>query len=153
MLEAIKEWQNRPLEEVYFVLWMDGISIKIRHNGKVINKTIYLIIGLTQEGKTQVLGMWISENESASFWMSVLTDLKARGAQDILIASTDNLAGFTEAIRSVFPQAVTQICIVHQVRNSLRYVVWKEKKEFTMDMKDIYHAATLEAAEMALDRF
>ena len=153
MLEAIKEWQNRPLEQVYFVLWMDGISIKIRHNGKVINKTIYLVIGLTQEGKKQVLGMWISENESASFWMSVLTDLKARGVQDVLIVSTDNLTGFTEAIKSVFPQAVTQICIVHQVRNSLRYVVWKEKKEFAKDMKEIYHAATLEAAEMALDSF
>jgi putative transposase len=153
MLEAIKEWQHRPLEEVYFVVWMDGISVKIRHNGKVINKTIYLVIGLTQEGRKQVLGMWVSENESASFWMSVLTDLKARGVKDILIASTDNLAGFTEAIKSVFPLAVTQICIVHQVRNSLRYVVWKEKKEFAADMKEIYHAATLEAAEMALDNF
>jgi len=153
MLEAIKEWQHRPLEEVYFVVWMDGISVKIRHNSKVINKTIYLVIGLTQEGRKQVLGMWVSENESASFWMSVLTDLKARGVKDILIASTDNLAGFTEAIKSVFPLAVTQICIVHQVRNSLRYVVWKEKKEFAADMKEIYHAATLEAAEMALDNF
>jgi transposase-like protein len=153
LLESIKEWQSRPLEEVYFVVWMDGISIKIRHNSKVINKTIYLVIGLTQEGKKQVLGMWVSETESASFWMSVLTDLKARGAKDILIASTDNLAGFTEAIKSVFPLAVTQICIVHQVRNSLRYVVWKEKKEFTVDMKEIYHAPTIEAAEQALDKF
>ena len=153
LLESIKEWQSRPLEEVYYVVWMDGISIKIRHNSKVINKTIYLVIGLTQEGKKQVLGMWISENESASFWMSVLTDLKARGVKDILIASTDNLAGFTEAIKSVFPLTVTQICIVHQVRNSLRYVVWKEKKEFTVDMKEIYHAPTIEAAEQALDKF
>ena len=153
LLESIKEWQSRPLEEVYYVVWMDGISIKIRHNSKVINKTIYLVIGLTQEGKKQVLGMWISENESASFWMSVLTDLKARGVKDILIASTDNLAGFTEAIKSVFPLTVTQICIVHQVRNSLRYVVWKEKKEITVDMKEIYHAPTIEAAEQALDKF
>jgi len=153
MLDVIKEWQHRPLEEVYFVVWMDGISVKIRQNGKVINKTIYLVIGLTQEDRKQVLGMWVSENESASFWISVLTDLKARGVKDILIASTDNLAGFTEAIKSVFPLAVTQICIVHQVRNSLRYVVWKEKKEFTADMKEIYHAATLDAAEMALDNF
>ena len=153
LLESIKEWQSRPLEEVYYVVWMDGISIKIRHNSKVINKTIYLVIGLTQEGKKQVLGMWISENESASFWMSVLTDLKARGVKDILIASTDNLAGFTEAIKSVFPLTVTQICIVHQVRNSLRYVVWKEKKESTVDMKEIYHAPTIEAAEQALDKF
>jgi len=151
--ESIKEWQNRPLEEVYFVVWMDGISIKIRHSGKIINKTIYLVIGLTQQGMKQVLGMWVAPTESASFWMSVLTDLKARGVEDILIASTDNLAGFTDAIKSVFPLAVTQLCVVHQVRNSLRYVVWKEKKEFTQDMKQIYHAPTIEAAEQALEHF
>ena len=153
LTDSIKEWQNRPLEQVYFVVWMDGISIKIRHNGKIINKTIYLVIGLTQEGLKQVLGMWIALTESASFWLSVLTDLKARGVEDILIASTDNLPGFTEAIKSIFPLAVTQICIVHQVRNSLRYVVWKEKKEFSADMKEIYHAPTLEAAEQALINF
>jgi len=136
-------------------LWFGwtGYPSRHRHNGKVVNKTIYLVIGLTQDGKKQVLGMWISETESASFWMNVLTDLKARGVKDVLIASTDNLTGFTEAIKSVFPEAVTQICIVHQVRNSLRYVVWKEKKEFAADMKEIYHAATLEAAELALDGF
>ena len=153
LTESIKEWQNRPLEAVYFVVWMDGISIKIRHNGKIINKTIYLVIGLTQEGMKQVLGMWIAPTESASFWMSVLTDLKARGVEDILIASTDNLAGFSDAIKSVFPLTVTQLCVVHQVRNSLRYVVWKEKKEFTVDMQEIYHAATIEAAEQALESF
>ena len=153
LIDSIKEWQSRPLDEVYFVVWMDGISIKIRHNGKIINKTIYLVIGLTQEGLKQVLGMWVAPTESASFWMSVLTDLKARGVEDILIASTDNLTGFTDAIKSVFPQTVTQLCVVHQVRNSLRYVVWKEKKEFTVDMKEIYHAATIEAAEQALANF
>ncbi len=153
LIDSIKEWQNRPLEEVYFIVWMDGISIKIRYNGKIINKTIYLVVGLSQEGMKQVLGMWIAPTESASFWMNVLTDLKARGVEDILIASTDNLAGFTDAIKSVFPKAVTQLCVVHQVRNSLRYVVWKEKKEFTADMKEIYHAATLEAAELALENF
>ena len=153
LTDSIKEWQSRPLDEVYFVVWMDGISIKIRHNGKIINKTIYLVIGLTQEGLKQVLGMWVAPTESASFWMSVLTDLKARGVEDILIASTDNLTGFTDAIKSVFPQTVTQLCVVHQVRNSLRYVVWKEKKEFTVDMKEIYHAATIEAAEQALTNF
>jgi transposase-like protein len=153
LIDSIKEWQSRPLESVYFVVWMDGISIKIRHNGKIVNKTIYLVIGLTQEGLKQVLGMWVAPTESASFWMSVLTDLKARGVEDILIASTDNLTGFTDAIISVFPLAVTQLCVVHQVRNSLRYVVWKEKKEFTTDMKKIYHAATIEAAEQALKNF
>src|SRR4030043_762602 len=153
LIDSIKEWQSRPLESVYFVVWMDGISIKIRRKGKIINKTIYLVIGLTQEGLKQVLGMWVAPTESASFWMSVLTDLKARGVEDILIASTDNLTGFTDAIKSVFPLAETQLCIVHQVRNSLRYVVWKEKKEFTADMKKIYHAATLEVAEQALKNF
>ena len=153
LTDSIKEWQSRPLEEVYFVVWMDGLSIKIRYNGKIVNKTIYLVIGLTQEGLKQVLGMWVSPTESASFWMNVLTDLKARGVEDILIASTDNLTGFTDAINSVFPLTVTQLCVVHQVRNSLRYVVWKEKREFTKDMKEIYHAATLEAAEQALKNF
>ena len=153
LADSIKEWQSRPLEQVYFVVWMDGIPIKIRHNGKIINKTIYLVIGLTQEGLKQVLGMWIAPTESASFWMSVLTDLKARGVEDILIASTDNLTGFTDAIKSVFPDTVTQLCVVHQVRNSLRYVVWKEKKIFAADMKEIYHAATIEAAEQAFKKF
>ena len=149
IIDSIKEWQNRPLEEVYFVVWMDGITIKIRHNGKIINKTIYLVVGLSQDGMKQVLGMWVAPTESASFWMNVLTDLKARGVEDILIASTDNLAGFTDAIVSVFPKTVAQLCVVHQVRNSLRYVVWKEKKAFTADMKQIYQAPTLEAAEQA----
>jgi transposase-like protein len=153
LIDSIKEWQSRPLEEVYFVVWMDGISIKIRHNGKIINKTIYLVVGLSQDGMKQVLGMWVAPTESASFWMNVLTDLKARGVEDILIASTDNLAGFTDAIVSVFPNTVTQLCVVHQVRNSLRYVVWKEKKEFTTDMKQIYQAPTLESAEQALANF
>ncbi len=153
LIDSIKEWQTRPLEDVYFVVWMDGITIKIRHNGKIIGKTIYLVIGLTKEGLKQVLGMWVAPTESASFWMSVLTDLKARGVEDILIASTDNLNGFSEAIKSVFPLAVTQLCVVHQVRNSLRYVVWKEKKEFAADMRKIYHAPTVEAAESALNDF
>ena len=153
LIDSIKEWQSRPLEEVYFVVWMDGISIKIRHNGKIVNKTIYLVIGLTREGLKQVLGMWVAPTESASFWMGVLTDLKARGVEDILIASTDNLTGFTDAITSVFPMAITQLCVVHQVRNSMRYVVWKEKKEFAADLKEIYHAPTNEAAEQALKNF
>jgi len=153
LIDSIKEWQTRPLEEVYFIVWMDGITIKIRHNGKIIGKTIYLVIGLTREGIKQVLGMWVAPTESASFWMGVLTDLKARGVEDILIASTDNLNGFSEAIKSVFPLAVTQLCVVHQVRNSLRYVVWKEKKEFAADMRKIYHAPTVEAAESALIDF
>lgn len=153
LLDDIKQWQSRPLEDVYYIVWMDGISIKIRHNGKVINKTIYLVIGLDKNGMKDVLGMWINETESASFWLHVLTDLKARGVEDILIASTDNLTGLTKAISSTFPLAVTQLCVVHQIRNSSRYVVWKDKKEFMSDLKLVYAAPTLESAEEGLERF
>jgi len=123
ILENIKQWQERPLDNVYYILWMDGISFKIRQSWKVINKTVYLLIGLNKAGMKEVLGMWIDTSESASFWLSVLTDLKARGVEDVLIASTDNLKGFTDTIKSVFPKAVTQLCVVHQIRNSMRYVV------------------------------
>jgi putative transposase len=147
----ISEWQSRPLAPVYFVVWMDGIVFKVRHNGKVINKTIYLAVGLNSEGHKEVLGMWLGENESASFWMSVLTDLKARGVEDILITSTDNLKGFTEAITSIFSQSITQICVVHQIRSASRFVVWKDKKEFAADLKPIYTAANRDLAWAALD--
>ena len=153
IIENIKEWQQRPLEEVYFVVWMDGIVIKVRHNGKVQGKTIYLIIGLRKDGLKEVLGMWISETESASFWMNVLTDLKARGVEDILIACTDHLAGIRQAINAVFPEAVTQLCVVHQIRNSSRYVVWKERKQFIADLKLVYGAINKEAAYDAMQEF
>lgn len=146
-------WQNRPLEEQYLIVWMDGIVFKVRENSKVINKTIYLAVGLTLEGRKEVLGMWLGKNESSSFWMSVLTDLKARGVADILITATDNLNGFTQTIRTVFPQSQTQICVVHQIRNACRYVVWKDKKAFTADMKSIYTAPTKQAALVSLDDF
>ena len=149
----MKLWQNRTLEKVYFSLWMDAISIKVKENGKVNNKSIYLVIGLNEEGKKEVLGMWINQTESASFWMSVLTDLKARGVQDILIASTDNLKGFTDAIRATFPKTDTQLCIVHQVRNSTRYVVWTDKKAFVANLKDVYNATNIEAAQDAFELF
>lgn len=147
----ITEWQSRPLSSVYFVVWMDGIVFKVRQNGKVINKTIYLAVGLNTDGHKEVLGMWLGENESASFWMSVLTDLRARGVEDILITSTDNLKGFTEAITSIFPQSITQICIVHQIRNASRYVVWKDKRKFATDLKLVYKAANRELAWAALE--
>jgi putative transposase len=153
IVENIKEWQQRPLEEVYYVVWMDGIVVKIRHNGKVQGKTIYLIIGLRKDGLKEVLGMWISETESASFWMNVLTDLKARGVEDILIACTDNLTGIRQAINAVFHEAVTQLCVVHQIRNSSRYVVWKERKAFLADLKLVYGAINKEAATDALQEF
>ena len=128
--QAATEWQNRPLDSLYMIVWMDGIVFKVRENGKVINKTVYLCVGLNKEGLKEVLGMWIGKNESAAFRMGVLTDLKARGVEDILITVTDNLNGFTETIKSVFPASTTQICVVHQIRNSCRYVVWKEKKKW-----------------------
>lgn len=151
--EDIVAWQNRPLEPVYLIVWMDGIVFKVRENSKVVNKTIYIAVGLRRDGYKEVLGMWLGKNESAAYWMSVLTDMKARGLEDILITATDNLNGFTQTIRSVFPKSATQICVVHQIRNSCRYVVWKDKREFTHEMKDIYAAPTRQAAMAALETF
>jgi len=150
ILEHVKDWQNRPLESVYFTVWMDGIVMKVRQNGRYLNKCIYLVIGLKKDGLKEVLGMWLAETESASFWMSVLTDLKARGLEDILIACTDNLKGFTDAIKGVFPKTITQLCIVHQIRNSCKYVVWKDRKAFCADLKNVYAAPNKEAAQQAL---
>lgn len=153
VIEHVKEWQNRPLEPVYFAVWMDGIVLKVKHNGKYINKCIYLVIGLKKDGLKEILGMWMAETESASFWMSVLTDLKARGVEDILIACTDNLKGFTDAIKGVLPDTVTQLCIVHQIRNSCKYVVWRDRKSFCADLKEVYAAPNRDAAEHALAGF
>jgi len=131
----IVAWQNRPLESVYLIVWMDGIVFKVRENSKVINKTIYIAVGLKKDGLKEVLGLWLGKNESSAFWMSVLTDVKARGVEDILITATDNLNGFTDTIKAVFPNSTTQICVVHQIRNASKYVVWKDKKEFANDQK------------------
>jgi len=149
----IVAWQNRPLEPVYLIVWMDGIVFKVRESSKVINKTVYVAVGLRRDGKKEVLGLWLGKNESAAFWMSVLTDIKARGTEDILITATDNLNGFTDTIRNVFPESRTQICVVHQIRNACRYVVWKDKKAFTADMKGIYNAPNEKAAKAALEDF
>lgn len=146
-------WQNRPLESVYMIVWMDGIVFKVREDSKVVNKTIYIAVGLRQDGLKEVLGLWLGQNESAPFWMSVLTDIKARGVEDILITATDNLNGFTDTIRSVFPQSKTQICVIHQIRNASRYVVWKDKKAFAKDQRAIYAAPTKQAAQAALKDF
>jgi len=153
VLDDIKQWQQKPLEAVYYIIWMDGIVMKVRHNGKVINKTIYLIVGVNQDGYKEVLGMWIAETESASFGLSALNDLKARGVEDVLIACTDNLAGIKQAIKAIFPATVTQLCIVHQIGNSCKYVVWKEKKAFVADLKLIYNAPNKQVAEDALQDF
>ena len=153
ILEDIKEWQQRLLDPVYFIVWMDGIVFKVRQNGRVQAKTIYLMIGLKQTGRKEVLGMWISETESASFWLNVLTDIKSRGVKDILIASTDNLAGIRQAIKSAFPNTITQLCVVHQIRNSCKYVVWKDRKVFMADLKFVYGAINRDMAYEALDDF
>lgn len=151
--QQVLDWQNRALESIYCIVWMDGIVFKVRQGGKVINKTIYLAVGLNRDGYKEILGMWLGQNESAAFWQGVMTDLKARGVEDILVTVTDNLNGFTQAITNIFPEANTQICVVHQIRNSARYVVWKDKKEFTSDMKLIYNAPNREMAAHELDRF
>lgn len=135
------------------IVWLDGIVFKIREDSKVINKTIYIGVGLRSDGTKEVLGLWLGKNESASFWMSVLTDIKARGTKDILITATDNLNGFIDTIRTVFPESKTQIWVVHQIRNACKYVAWKDKRQFTRDMKEIYGAPTKQAAEAALDDF
>ena len=147
----IASWQNRALEPVYLIVWMDGIVFKVRENSKVINKTMYIAVGLRTDGRKEVLGLWLGKNESSAFWMTVLTDIKARGVNDILITATDNLNGFTQTIQSVFPQSTKQICVVHQIRNASKYVVWKDKKDFAKDMREIYTAPNKKSAELALN--
>jgi len=153
IMASVKEWQNRALEPVYFALWMDGIVLKVREEGKVASKCVHIVIGLRPDGIKEVLGFWLERNESAAFWMTVLTELKARGVEDVLIACTDNLKGFTQAIKAVFPQAVTQLCIVHQIRNSCRFVVFKDRKEFCLDLKKVYTAINEGVALEELGRF
>lgn len=151
--EDIVAWRNRPLDPVYLIVWMDGISFKVRENSKVVNKTVYIAVGLRTNELKEILGLWLGKNESSAFWMGVLTDLKARGVEDILITATENLNGFTDTIKASFPNSVTQICVVHQIRNACRYVVWKDRKAFTRDMKEIYTAPTKDAAWAALNDF
>jgi transposase-like protein len=147
VIPMVKEWQSRPLEEVYCIVWMDAMHYKVKDEGKVTSRAVYNILGITTEGKKELLGMYVSESEGANFWLSVLTDLQHRGVQDILIACIDNLKGFSEAINSIYPKTEVQSCIVHQIRNSLKYVASKNQKEFMRDLKEVYKAATLELAE------
>jgi len=151
--EDVMEWQNRPLEEVYTVVWMDAIVFKVRENSRIVNKAIYIAVGLTTTGHKEVLGLWLGKNETSAFWMTVLTDMQARGVKDILITCTDNLNGFTTTIQNIFPKSQTQICVVHQIRNACKYVSYKDRKAFTSDMKEIYTAPNQEAACYALDKF
>jgi len=152
IIHTVKEWQARPLDAVYPIVWLDAIHYKIREEGKVVSKAIYTILGVNLDGKKEVLGLYISENEGANFWLQVLTDLSNRGVKDILIACVDGLKGFPEAIESIFPQTEVQLCVVHQIRNSLKYVGSKNKKEFMVDLKRVYKAANKDLAESELDR-
>lgn len=151
--EQVTEWQNRQLDALYPIVYMDCIVVKVRQNGSVINKAVFLALGINTEGQKELLGMWLAENEGEKFWLSVLTELKNRGLQDILIACVDGLKGFPDAINSVYPQTHIQLCIIHMVRNSLKYVSWKDYKAVTSGLKTVYQAPTEEAALMALDAF
>lgn len=151
--EEVTLWRNRPLDEVYPIVYLDAVRIKVRHESKVINKAVYLAIGVNIDGIKDVLGMWTAENEGAKFWLQVVTELKSRGLKEIFIACVDGLKGFPEAIESVFPQTQVQLCIVHMVRHSLNYVSWKQRKEVAADLKAIYQAPTVDMAAANLDAF
>ena len=151
VIPAIREWQSRPLERVYAIVWMDAIHFKIREDGKVITKAVYSVLGANAKGEKEVLGLYLGHNESASFWLQVLTDIKQRGVEDILIACIDNLRGFADVIEGVFPKTEVQLCIIHQIRNSIKYIPWKHYREFIRDLKDVYKASSLELAEHNLD--
>lgn len=153
ILPIAKEWQNRPLEQMYPIIFLDGIVFNVNQDGHVIKKTAYVAFALTIEGKKQVLGIWIGEAESSKFWMSVLSDIKNRGVKDILIACVDGLKGFEEAIKAIFPKTEIQKCVVHQIRNSTKFVSYKDLKPFCNDMKEIYTAPNEEAGLIALDKF
>jgi putative transposase len=153
VIEEVKAWQNRQLDGVYPIVYMDAIQFKVRDSGHVRNKAVYLAIGVTMEGLKEVLGLWIAQTEGAKFWLQVVTELKNRGVTDIFIACVDGLKGFPEAIESIFPQTVVQLCIVHLVRHSLNYVNWKQRKEVARDLKTIYTSATDTEAEQSLTEF
>lgn len=153
VMSEVDAWQMRPLDKLYAILYLDAIVVKVKDNGQVKNKALYLAIGVTMEGNKEVLGMWMSVNEGAKFWLSVVTELKNRGVQDILIACVDGLKGFPDAINAVFPHTQVQLCIVHMIRNSLLYVPWKNRKKVADDLKSIYTAFNEQEARMALDTF
>jgi len=153
VMEEVKAWQNRPLDNVYPIIFLDCIVVKSREEGKVANRSVYLALGVTMEGQKELLGIWIAQNEGAKFWLGVITELKNRGIKDIFIACVDGLKGFPEAIESVFPNTQIQLCIVHMIRNSVKYVNWKDRKLICEDLKTIYKSATEQQAEQALDMF
>lgn len=151
VMPVVTEWQNRPLEAIYPIVFLDGIVFKVRKENRVVNKCLYSVLAINMEGRKEILGIWMSENESASFWTSVCNDLKNRGVQDILIVCRDNLSGFSKAIETVFPKAEQQLCVIHQIRNSTKFVSYKDLKEIMADLKLVYGAPTLEEAEFQLE--
>lgn len=151
--DEVKAWQSRGLDSVYPIVYMDAIRVKVRHNGQIQNKAIYLAIGITMEGVKEVLGMWTAETEGAKFWLQIVTELKNRGVKEIFIACVDGLKGFPEAIETIYPQTQVQLCLVHMVRHSLKYVSWKQRKEVVSDLKTIYTAATEQQASVNLEEF
>lgn len=153
VMDEVIAWQARPLDSVYPIVYLDGLSVKIRHNKQVTNKTIHLALGLNTAGEKELLGLWIAENEGAKFWLAVLTELKNRGLQDILVACIDGLSGFPDAIATLYPKAKIQLCIVHMMRNSLNYVAWKDRKSVAADLKRIYGSNTVDEAERELEAF
>ncbi len=153
VLEAVAEWQNHPLDAVYPIVYLDCIVLKVRHDKRVVNKSMYVALGIGVDGHKQLLGLWLAESEGASFWLSVLTELKNRGLQDILIACVDGLKGFPEAILAEYPHTRVQLCVVHMVRNSLRYVCWRDYKAVSGDLKRIYQAPREAAAARELEAF
>ena len=153
VLEEVRAWQNRPLDAVYPIVFMDALRVKIRDNGHVINKAVYMALGVNLDGHKEVLGLWVAKEEGAKFWLKVVTELKNRGVKDMFIACVDGLKGFPEAIESVYPETQVQLCIVHMVRNSLRFVPWKDKKAVVADLKTIYTATNAEVAKENLNAF
>lgn len=153
VIEQVVEWQARPLDAVYPIVYLDCLVVKVRQDKQVINKAVYLALGVNIEGHKELLGMWISENEGAKFWLNVLTELQNRGVKDILIACVDGLKGFPDAINTVYPETQIQLCIVHMVRNSLKFVPWKDYKAITADLKRIYQSVTEDEALMSLEQF
>jgi putative transposase len=153
VMDEVKAWQNRPLEAVYAIVYLDALVVKIRDGGHVRNRAIYVVIGVNMQGHKEVLGLWAGQAEGAKFWLQVLTELQNRGVTDILIACVDGLTGFPEAIAAVFPRTEVQLCLVHQVRSSLNYVSWKQRKAVAADLRPIYQASTVGAAELALEAF
>lgn len=153
ILPAVAEWQSRPLEAVYPIVFLDGIVFKVRKDSRVINKCVYSVLGINMDGRKEILGIWLSDNESASFWTTVCNELKNRGVQDILIACRDNLSGFSTAIETVFPKTEQQLCVIHQIRNSTKYVPYKDIKAVMADLKKVYGAPTLDDAEYRLEEF